>query len=134
MIADGGSAGREAGMQFVPQKEGKRKKVGISSQAVTARLSDINSKQATLSVREEGKEEETESHVKKGNQSCDTIMNEKSKPTRNLIPSSVSSAISPNGGGGGVVSTSERRRFSTPLLQPLGGSSGAKMSSKNGTY
>lgn len=36
---------RETGMQFVPQKEGKRKKSGISSQA-GARLFDINSKQA----------------------------------------------------------------------------------------
>lgn len=50
------------------------------------------------SSRKEGKEKETESHVKKGNQSCDTIMNEESKPTRNPILSLLPHLFRPESG------------------------------------
>lgn len=59
----------------------------------------------------EGKEKETESHVKKGNQSCDSIMNGESKPTRNpiLSLSCLISSVRPCA----MATTSGRRTRST---------------------
>lgn len=72
-------ADREAGMQFVPQKEGKRKKSGYPHRQAAPLLFHINSKQTPLQQKD-AQEQETESHVEKGNQSCDAIMNGKSAP------------------------------------------------------
>lgn len=76
--SDGGccTPDRETGMQFVPQKEGKRKKSGYPHrQAAPDFSTSIQNRQR----KEVPEEQETESHVEKGNQSCDVIMNAKSK-------------------------------------------------------